>query len=366
MIFDPPGPGSRHHGPMYCRSASLARTRLETAVLRLYGKEMPGHMGCVFPSGMAAIGACMVGITHGAQRDIVVYGNELYGDVARTVAYLQGVQGVPVDVRDRDQLIHVFQTHGAAIAVFHYEACTNPSGQMFDVTVLPVLRELAPNCVVVCDNTWLSGVLYNPFDHGVDLVVESCTKYLSGSDCIGGIVCGAHDAMQPVMEWCRVMGQYVPPTVADRFCTQLESMERRVKTASAIAEDVAAQMECMTFGFDRVMYPLLPSHPTHDVAARLLRKGGPACIWAHLGNISKNRLTKRLVKTGCSGLALLTSFGGPDTRIDPWPSTKGQNAYDGHDDVDPSGCWVRIAVGYEDTAERVVEAVHNLAKLAHQ
>ena len=45
-----------------------------------------------------------------------------------------------------------------------------------------------PSCPIWTseDNTWLSGALFNPLEHGADLVVESLTKYVSAGRCIGG------------------------------------------------------------------------------------------------------------------------------------------------------------------------------------
>jgi cystathionine beta-lyase/cystathionine gamma-synthase len=342
---------------------------------------------------MAAIAACLDGLTRASPDGaIIVHGDELYCDVARTVGYLKAVRGEAVDVRDCEALLALFREHGPQIRVFHFESCTNPSGQMFDLELLPALRKLAPHCVVVCDNTWLTGVLFNPFDHGVDLVVESCTKYLSGSQCIGGVVCGAHDAMEHVLEWCRTMGQYVPPTVADCFTAQLRSIEHRVRTAGAVAAVVATRLELKAAAardgtaviapalgtvlsegttngrsgafIDRIMYPLLRSHPTHAIAAQLLQRGGPPCLWLHLSSVSKNSLCKRLAKHGCAGLAFKTSFGGPDTRVDPWPAAQGKDAYEATSIAPPKGgCWIRLAVGFEDSADGVMAALDALEQL---
>ena len=112
-----------------------------------------------------------------------MHGNELYCDVARTVKHVcardPALSAISVDVCDTKHLLAVFRDHGSAIRVFHFESCTNPSGKMMDFAVLPRLAALAPNCTMVCDNTWTTAGLFNPFEHGADLVVESCTKYIS-------------------------------------------------------------------------------------------------------------------------------------------------------------------------------------------
>lgn len=348
LIFDPPPKKSAHHGPMYCRSTSIARGRFESAMLALYDKKMPAYMAEVFPSGMAAIMACFHGITR-TRPGCLVMGNELYCDVARTAKYLR-LDVRTVDIRDHVSLMHLFENN--TVCIFHYESCTNPSGQMIDPALIQKLRALAPSCVFICDNTWLSPILFNPFDHGADIVVESCTKYLSGSQCIGGVVCGLHDAMQPVLEWCCVAGQYTTPTTADLFTSSLASLKDRVMRAGSVALSAAQWLEHQP-EVDRVMYPLLASHPTHAIAATCLKQGGPGCVWVHLKNVSKNKLIRLLIKHQ-DGFEYKTSYGGPKSRIDPWPKSAPRLEYEWPKDTTastPPGCWVRVSIGFDDTME---------------
>merc|ERR1712070_957899 len=100
----------------------------------------------VMPSGMAAISAVMY--AHAApcgNASVIVYGDELYCDVKRTVEHLVDVHAplltaFPVDVRDAIALRSLFAGQGHKIRIFHFESCTIPSGQFFDFTLIDELR----------------------------------------------------------------------------------------------------------------------------------------------------------------------------------------------------------------------------------
>ena len=191
------------HEPVYCRTWSRAREQLEAALLALYGLDADHHHALIVPSGLSAIAAVMASVaaSHPHEDWVLVHGDELYCDVPCTVQYLveahaPHVARVAVDVRDREALLGLFAARGPSIRLFHFEACTNPSGQLFDFRLLERLRGHAPDCRFVCDNTWLSAALFDPFRRGVDVVVESLTKYVSGGRCIGGAVLGPNGALR--------------------------------------------------------------------------------------------------------------------------------------------------------------------------
>eukprot|EP00040_Diaphanoeca_grandis_P005264 m.32067 g.32067 ORF g.32067 m.32067 type:complete len:505 (-) comp16577_c0_seq1:25-1539(-) len=399
LVFD--GDKSGHHGQRYCCAYSEARSEFGNQMLKLYNQVDGASEATLFPSGMAAIGACarsLVTPPRNPTRDttFIVYGNELYCDVARTMKYIcrqnAGVQAIAIDVCDTEDLLYIFRKHGDKIQLLHFEACTNPSGKMMDFSVLSTIKELAPSCTIVCDNTWLTAALFNPFDHGVDIVVESCTKYVSAGKCIGGVACGSVEKMKPIDEWNRVFGQFVPATIADTFTQQLKTMPQRVQAASVVAFKVAQSLESSQFPMvDRVRYPGLESHPTHARTKQYLQKGFPGCIWFHVaGCASLNSTTKKLRKQS-DVIEFKTSFGGPMCRLDPWPVSADANFYGGlqpltslspmigtqttqRDQISATsfsrssssasssktsssqkpGCWLRLSIGFMDDVESVV------------
>jgi cystathionine beta-lyase/cystathionine gamma-synthase len=354
-VFDPPQPGTvPYRGPSYSRCASLARTTCEENYMNVYGLSMPSHLACLFPSGTGAISAVMSALTRTCSTNgVIVYADELYCDVKRIIGFLP-CKSVKVNVFSKDAVLQVFSKFGDQIRIFHYEACANPSGRMFDPTLIPELRALAPYCSFVCDNTWLTGILYNPFLDGVDYVVESCTKYLSDGKCIAGVVCGKHDAMQPILEWCRVFGQHVSNDYARTITSALATLEDRVLCASARASSLAQNLEERQQKLiGRVMYPTLQSHPTFAVNQRLLKRGGPGCLWVFVRGISKTKLMSLVTAIPEMVKRFKTSFGCMDTRVDSYPRVFPPGHYDG-DAKQSKGTWIRVSIGYGDNEDEVI------------
>jgi len=368
-------------GAIYCRSWSSTREAVEKALLEVYGRSAEEHSAFIFCSGMAAIGATMSSLARPNQKRtcIMVCGNELYSEVPRLVQHLVEehapfLRAVSFDIRDAAGLKRFFKEHGKDISLFHFEACTNPSGQLFDFALIPELRAEAPECVFVADNTWLTGILLNPLDLGVDIVVESMTKYVSAGRCIGGAVIGKDSVVAKILTWIKVFGHYVAADHCRLFLDGIHTMPQRVCVASASAEQAACYLQEHT-GVTRVLYPSLASHPTHAHALQYLRGGGPGCLWFHVAateNVARQALALPAVS---SVIELKTSFGGRAARVDPWPRRGASTDYDVpvHEAADQEqeqlneggaknatalrGTWLRLAMGYEQDLDEVLKAL---------
>ncbi|CAK9041075.1 unnamed protein product [Durusdinium trenchii] len=360
--------------PLYARTWSRAREALESSLLRLYQRNDQQHQALIFPSGMAAIGATVAAIAQNQQADakkpwILVHGNELYCEVPRTLHYIADSSGrarcMAVDVTRHGELRELFAQMGASIKVFHFETATNPSGQFFDFRLIQELRKSAPECLFVCDNTWLSGALFNPLDHGADLVVESMTKYVSAGMCIGGAVLGPNGLMAPILSWIKAFGIFVGQDHCQLFAEGLQSLHARMEATSKSAVALAECLEAHP-AVNRVMYPLLPSHPTFSIAKRYLTKGGPGCLWFHV-SAKKQHVMKTI--TAWTSPECKTSFGSSTSRLDPWPHAAPAQLYDQTGEqtwtrtssgTAKHGTWLRLAVGYQEEVAMLMKDLDRL------
>lgn len=356
-------------GAMYSRTWSRSREKLESALLELYGLSLGRHQALLLPSGMAAIGATLAAVANSRSKEpwTLVYGSELYCEVPRTVHYVADSCGtkvscVSVDITNVQELLELFRKRGKTIGIFHFEACTNPSGQFWDFQILGELRKLAPECVFICDNTWLSGALFNPLEHGADLVVESLTKYVSAGRCIGGAVLGVNSLMAPILSWIKAFGMFVAADHCELFLDSLKSLRARMQATSQ--QMMAAHLEAHP-AVNRVMYPLLASHPTASVATRYLVQGlGPGCIWFHVS--AKKQYIMKLL-TSSAAPECKTSFGARQSRLDPWPKAASSSSYDRSDQTKGGreGTWLRLSVGFEEEPAALVHAMNTfLSQLA--
>jgi len=359
----------------YSRSCSTERSKLEDDLIKYYGFEVSYTKGnrngdiqsAVFPSGMAAISALFSVIPKGTY----VLGNELYCDTRRTALYHIAPQDdrmneekkqllrhddlIEVDVTDIKAIVELFKEKGRFIKLFFIESCSNPSGQVFDFSFLPELRKLAPDCIFCVDNTWLSGCSFNPFLHGADVIIESMTKYISGGECIGGMMVGKKDVLFPVLDWIRKNGQFVGSDHCELFSKGLETADKRLTYVSEVTESVIKFL-LLQKSVTKISHPRLQTHPSYGLAEKWF-KYTPGIIWFHVATKeTRKQAVKRLNEIG---LKYATSYGGPESRIDPWPEMGGSNLYgavDGEQIV--PGIWVRLSVGYKSADQDVMAALY--------
>lgn len=367
-LFAEEGPqdSNNSQAPTYCRLSSTSRRKLEQDLLQLYNATGEG-VASVFPSGMAAIMTTLTALTRRTKpynkHQVIVYGSELYFEAPQTIQYLEEEgrvdETIAVDIKDTQALLQLFRSEQASsIRVFYYESASNPSGQMLDPDVVPQLKRLAPHCTFVCDNTWLTGVAFNPLQHGADICIESMTKYLSGGTCIGGCAIGrTAEVMEPVLNHLRFMGLFVDSDRCTGFSQQLVGVSHRVTRTSKVALAVAQWLE----QDDRVRhidYPLLPSHASHAVAKKWLTLG-PGSMWLQL-SVTQDQLFQ-VVCGPESPIEFKTSFGGPFSRLDSWPNAgDDENDHDGRNKDGKKYCWLRLSMGFDEETDETIEKVKNL------
>jgi cystathionine beta-lyase/cystathionine gamma-synthase len=255
-------------GYVYARLGNPTVDALADAVAELHGAEA----GFAAATGMAAIHLA-VGSLVGAGDRIVATRN-LYGTTralfTRVLARL-GVDTVFVDPRDLGAVEAALAA--APARLLYLETISNPTIAVADLPALATLGRRHGAAVVV-DNTFASPYLCRPLELGADLVVESATKYLSGhSDVLAGVVAGSAERIDPVRALHVETGGTLAPFSAFLVLRGLPTLALRMERHAATAARLAAWLETAP-GVARVLYPMLPSHPDHAVAARLLPSGG--------------------------------------------------------------------------------------------
>lgn len=330
----------------YCRTSSPLRQQLEKKLLDLYGVN--DGKCAIFTSGMNAIASIFHVLHRKHPEGLFVLGNELYCDTPKTAAYYHDPTTIHhVDVANNDALLKLFESKGDMIKLFFIETCTNPSGVLFDFTLTSYLRQFAPECIFVADNTWVTGLSFNPLMWGFDLVTESMTKYISAGECIGGFVLGrSRDVMTPILEWITRNGIFV--SQCDIFLQGLITLEDRVRHVSATAIQVAHHLDGMGY---RVLHPCLPSHPSNHLSSRL--KYVPGCLWIHIPTLLKFKKCRTILNQN-GVFPFKTSYGGKETRIDCFPEYGDSNFYGAQEEVAKNGIWIRLSIGYESMYKEIV------------
>jgi cystathionine beta-lyase len=197
-----------------------------------------GRFTLLYPSGMAALAALEALLKTGDQW---LLPDSVYGPMRRFAEYLQEKYGVEPDYYDPTNVDSLAALINDKTKLIHIET---PSSATFDITDVKAVVELAKskNIVTSADNTWASGVLFQPLEHGVDISILSLTKYAGGySDVfMGSVTCRDEELFRQLAYHHRVISYTVSPFSAMLVRRGLESLSVRMAAHGASALELAA------------------------------------------------------------------------------------------------------------------------------
>src|SRR5438094_1830489 len=257
-----------HKGYEYARVSNPTRTALQLCLASLEGAE---H-GVAFSSGLGAVTTVMHLLNPG---DRVVAVADVYGGVYRMFSQVYGPKGyefewVPAEELNADPAARLDDR----TRVLWLETPTNPMLNVVDIRACAEAAHAA-GALVVVDNTFASPYLQQPLALGADLVVHSTTKYLGGhSDLIGGFACTNDPTVAERLAFLQkslgaVPGPFDAWLVLRGLKTLALRMQRHCENARAVAEFLDGHP-----AVERVLYPGLPGHPGHEIAARQMTDFG--------------------------------------------------------------------------------------------
>jgi cystathionine gamma-synthase len=263
------GPGRFIEGYEYSRTANPTRGALEECLAALEG----GARALAFASGMAAEDALLRTVL--SPGDHVLIPHDAYGGTFRLFDKIfkpWGVSYRPVPVSDPDAVRAALAD--APAKVVWVESPTNPLLSIADISMLAQLAHAA-GALLVVDNTFASPYLQQPLELGADVVVHSTTKYLGGhSDVVGGAVVlsdpGLGERLAAVQNSTGSAGGPFDAWLTLRGIRTLGvRMDRHCANAARVADLLAGHP-----AVSQVLYPGLPAHPGHEVAAKQMRGFG--------------------------------------------------------------------------------------------
>ena len=251
----------QHRGYEYSRTSNPTRAALERTVAGLEG----ARHGFAFASGMAAENA-LVGLLR--PGDHVVLGLDAYGGTFRLIASIYGERGITwsaVDLSEPDALADALRPETRQVWV---ETPTNPMLTVVDIAAVAETARTSGAAVIV-DNTFATPYLQNPLALGADVVVHSSTKYLGGhSDVVGGVIAVNDDDLAERLAFVQNAAGAVPgPLDCYLLLRGIKTLGVRMDRHCDNARAVAGYLDGHP-AVARVLYPGLPDHPGHDVAAR--------------------------------------------------------------------------------------------------
>jgi methionine-gamma-lyase len=238
---------------------------------------MGSKRSLLFSSGMAAITTTILSLVKAG--DHIISTPSLYGGTYRFFRDILPRHGVSVSYISPDSLQDLPRLATERTRVIYFETPTNPALDVVDIAELVAharraQRRTRKRIVVMADNTFATVLNQNPLRFGVDVLLESCTKYLGGhSDLVAGVVAGSDRLIRNVHTQLKYYGGCADPFAAFLLLRSLKTFVLRVEKQNVNALALAQYLESLP-GVKRVLYPGLPSHPHHAVAMKQMVGAG--------------------------------------------------------------------------------------------
>ncbi len=318
----------------YTRRSNPSRTTLEQVLARLHGAQHAAAFG----SGMAAVTAVGQLLKAGSH---VLLPDDVYGNTHRLYTLILPDQNIEVDFVDYTDLAAVERAIRPTTRMLWIETPTNPTQNIVDLAAVSELGH-RHDLLVAVDNSWLSPYFQQPLRFGVDLVVESTTKYLNGhDDVLGGAVLTNDRALGERLAFLQYVGGAVPSPfdcwlLVRGLKTLAVRMDRHQANALAVARFLGQHPSV-----EHVYYPGLPDHPGYAIAQRQMRGAGGMVSFEVRGN----RDTARAIAERTHLFRLAAGFGGVESLI-AHPLTMTHASQAGLA-IAPSERLLRLSVGIE-------------------
>jgi cystathionine beta-lyase/cystathionine gamma-synthase len=219
----------------------------------------------LFSSGQGATTTILM--AHARAGDEIVCSAAIYGGTLHLLNDLLVRFGLTPRFVSLDELANPARMIGDRTKIVWFESPINPTLRCVDVAkVASACRERGVLSVI--DNTFASPINQQPLALGIDLAMQSATKYLNGhTDVTAGVVTGPRVLVEPIEKTRRMVGTVLDPYPAAALGRGLKTLPLRVAqhnaNARAVAEFLAGDRRV-----SQVYYPGLASHPDHAIAAK--------------------------------------------------------------------------------------------------
>ncbi|HHW4245771.1 TPA: O-acetylhomoserine aminocarboxypropyltransferase/cysteine synthase [Campylobacter coli] len=262
-----------------------------------------GAFGIPVSSGMAACFYALVNLA--SSGDNVAYSNKIYGGTQTLISHTLknfGIEAREFDIDDLDSLEKVIDQNTKAI---FFESLSNPQMAIADIEKITQIAK-KHKIATICDNTVATPFLLQPFKHGVDIIVHSLSKYVSGQgSALGGVLIERKDlndllknndryktfntpdpsyhglnlntldlpifSIRIIITWLRDLGASLAPQNAWLLLQGLETLAVRIEKHSQNAEKVANFLNSHP-DIKGVNYPTLASNTYHNLFKKYFDK----------------------------------------------------------------------------------------------
>ncbi|MFI5251519.1 MAG: trans-sulfuration enzyme family protein [Bacteroidota bacterium] len=322
-----------------------------------------GEVAGLFSSGMAAISSTIMALC--GSGDEIVSTPALYGGTYRFFRDTLPQFGVNTKYVDQDALEELLYLITPKTKVVYLESPTNPTLRIVDIAKLVKLtrnaeKEFGTKITIVIDNTFATILNQKPFEYGVDLIVESTTKYLGGhTDLMGGVVIGPKSILQKIKGIAKHLGGCADPFAAFLLLRSLKTFEMRMtrhnENALALAKTLEKHPKVV-----QVLYPGLPSFRQHKLAKKQMSGFGGMVTIEVKGGVKAAMKVADSLRVAVNAMSL----GGVETLVSIPVYSSHVNM--GADELQRHGVspgMIRISVGLEAVEDLINDFKQALRKI---
>ncbi|HCU2190939.1 TPA: cystathionine beta-lyase [Klebsiella variicola] len=339
----------------YGRRGTLTHFSLQEAMC-----ELEGGAGCaLFPCGAAAVANTILAFVE--QGDHVLMTNTAYEPSQDFCTKILAKLGVATSWFDPLIGADIAQLIRPETRVVFLESPGSITMEVHDVpAIVAAVRQVAPEAIIMIDNTWAAGILFKALDFGIDISIQAGTKYLIGhSDAMVGTAVANARCWPQLRENAYLMGQMLDADTAYMTSRGLRTLGVRLRqhheSSLRIAEWLAQHPQVA-----RVNHPALPGSKGHEFWKRDFT--GSSGLFSFVLNKRLNDAELAEYLDNFSLFSMAYSWGGFESLI--LANQPEQIAHIRPDaEVDFSGTLIRLHIGLENVDDLQADLAAGFARI---
>lgn len=339
----------------YGRRGTLTHFSLQEAMC-----ELEGGAGCaLFPCGAAAVANTILAFVE--QGDHVLMTNTAYEPSQDFCTKILAKLGVTTSWFDPLIGADIARLVRPETRVVFLESPGSITMEVHDVpAIVAAVRQVAPEAIIMIDNTWAAGILFKALDFGIDISIQAGTKYLIGhSDAMVGTAVANARCWPQLRENAYLMGQMLDADTAYMTSRGLRTLGVRLRqhheSSLRIAEWLAQHPQVA-----RVNHPALPGSKGHEFWKRDFTGSSGLFSFVLSKRLNDAELAEYLDNFSLFSMAY--SWGGFESLI--LANQPEQIAHIRPDaEVDFSGTLIRLHIGLENVDDLQADLAAGFARI---
>jgi len=258
----------------------------------------------------------------------IFYSKDLYFENINLINYFSKINNIKIYeyINNNYQLINLLNNYSNEINILFIESCSNPYGHIFNFNIINYLKKINPFLIIICDNTWLSNQIFNPFNVNIDIVTISLTKYYSGNaGILGACIMKDNNLFKCAEEYRKMNGIHISPSHLDNIINALNFYDIRIKKLSYLTKFTIDLLLSMNI---EIIHPYLKNHISYDLAFKYFNM-----------NIYPSTFLIETKNSDNNFKFVSVSFGSNETKIDKKIFYNNNKKY------------IRLSIGYDENLE---------------